>query len=246
MSRKSELAYQTENNPFSTRLREIMEECKTTQKQLADAIGKRPQTVSLYMNGQSLPDALTLREIGKYFGVSTDWLLDREGAAKSTDANITIACKYTGLSEDAVIALHEDCSQPMAILPIMQRQREILSEFIEALVERMASDFLPKAIDAIDHYEKATFEIDSAKNDDIKDILIAQQKAEEEFKEYQVAAFWCQQSVMNWLVYMATRNKDKTYEQMQSEVDSRVKKLILKNCDKQVGETNGQYSETDK
>ena len=50
---------------------------------------------------------------------------------------------------------------------------------------------------------------------------------------------------MNWLVYMATRNKDKTYEQMQSEIDSRVKKLILKNCDKQVGETNGQHSETD-
>lgn len=127
----------------------------------------------------------------------------------------------------------------------MQRQREILSEFVKALVGRMASDFLPNAIEAIDHYQKAVSEIDSAKNDDIMDILVAQQNADEEFKEYQIAAFWCQQSVMKWLVYMTTRNNDKTYEQIQSDVDDRIKELIIKNCGKEVGDSDGKRAETD-
>lgn len=138
MSRKKELAYNTENNPFSIRLRKIMEERKTTQKQLADAVGKRPQTVSLYMNGQSLPDALTLREIGEYFGVSTDWLLNREGSVKSTDANISIACKCTGLSEDSIRLLSGFQDYPED----WTSTREILEMFILDLVEVNEDDSL--------------------------------------------------------------------------------------------------------
>ena len=130
MPRKAELAYQTENNPFSRRLREIMEESKTTQKQLAYAIGKRPQTVSLYMNGQSLPDALTLCEIGEYFKVSIDWLLEREGAIRSTDGNMASACKYSGLSEDSIRLLYalQNCQQDW------KPAREILEMMILDLV----------------------------------------------------------------------------------------------------------------
>lgn len=109
MSRKSEPAYKTENNPFSKRLREIMEERHTTQKQLAEAIKMRPQTVSLYMNGQSLPDVLTLKKISDFFDVSADWLLDREGAVRTINADLAAAVRYTGLSEDACKCLHRDC-----------------------------------------------------------------------------------------------------------------------------------------
>lgn len=108
MSRKAEPAYKTENNPFSKRLREIMAERHTTQKQLAEAIKMRPQTVSLYMNGQSLPDVLTLKKIADYYDVSADWLLDREGAVMSIDADLASAAKYTGLSEDACKRLNRD------------------------------------------------------------------------------------------------------------------------------------------
>ena len=102
MSRKAEPSYKTENNPFSKKLREIMKERHTTQKQLAEVIKMRPQTVSLYMNGQSLPDVLTLKRIADFFDVSADWLLEREGSIRSTDGNMESACKYTGLHEKAI------------------------------------------------------------------------------------------------------------------------------------------------
>lgn len=111
MSRKAEPAYKTENNPFSKRLREIMEERHTTQKQLAETIKMRPQTVSLYMNGQSLPDVLTLKKIADFFDVSADWLLDREGAVKSINADLAAAVRYTNLSEDACKCLNRDGKQ---------------------------------------------------------------------------------------------------------------------------------------
>lgn len=108
MSRKAEPACKTENNPFSKRLREIMKERHTTQKQLAEAIKMRPQTVSLYMNGQSLPDVLTLKKISDFFDVSADWLLDREGAVRTVNADLAAAVRYTGLTEDACKCLNRD------------------------------------------------------------------------------------------------------------------------------------------
>lgn len=107
MARKTESAYVTEKNPFSERLREIMKVTDTKQKTLADAIGRQPQTVSLYLNGQSFPDVLTLRKICLHFDVSADWLLGRDGAVKSVKPDLAAAAKYTGLTEDACRILSE-------------------------------------------------------------------------------------------------------------------------------------------
>ena len=50
------------NDTFPTILRELMEKTGITQKDLAEVIDVRPQTLSLYRNGQSqpLPDKLVL------------------------------------------------------------------------------------------------------------------------------------------------------------------------------------------
>lgn len=48
---------------------------KTTQKELARHLGIRPQTVSLYLLGKSLPSAKNCLAIADYFGVSVDCLL---------------------------------------------------------------------------------------------------------------------------------------------------------------------------
>lgn len=63
MARKNMMTYETEKKIFPTRLREIMQENHTTQKMLGDAIGVRPQTISLYCTGQSSPDADGLTKI---------------------------------------------------------------------------------------------------------------------------------------------------------------------------------------
>jgi len=48
---------------------------KTTQKKLAQYLGIRPQTVSLYYTGETAPSAKTCLAIADYFGVSADYLL---------------------------------------------------------------------------------------------------------------------------------------------------------------------------
>jgi len=72
----------------------------TTQKALAEAVGIRAQTISLYINGETQPNIETLLKIADYFGVSTDWLLTGV-SAESIDIN-----DYTGLSEEAIKMLN--------------------------------------------------------------------------------------------------------------------------------------------
>lgn len=106
MARKAQPSYITEQGIFPQRLKALMDETKTTQKTLGAAIGMRPQTVSLYMNGQSSPDINCLYRIASYFNVSADWLIGMPGSVKVISADAEAALKYTGLTEDALSTLH--------------------------------------------------------------------------------------------------------------------------------------------
>lgn len=105
MSRKTEPVYITEQGIFPSRLRGLMEEHQTKQKDLAAAIGMRPQTVSLYIQGQSAPDINCLNKIADYFQVTSDYLLGRT-SDPSIDLDSRSVCDYTGLSPKAVNILH--------------------------------------------------------------------------------------------------------------------------------------------
>ena len=70
----------TEKEVFPTRLRELMRETGTTQKKLAETVGVRPQTISLYATGQNYPDVNGMRKIVEYFGVCSDYLLGLSNA----------------------------------------------------------------------------------------------------------------------------------------------------------------------
>ena len=68
------------NAPFAKTLRAFMESHphtgeRTTQKALADYMGIRPQAVSLYCIGESLPDSTRLMKIAEFFDVTADFLL---------------------------------------------------------------------------------------------------------------------------------------------------------------------------
>lgn len=107
MPRKKEPIYETEQYAFPSRLRELMKDTETKQKDLAKALGKKPQTVSLYTQGQSFPDVNVLYKIASYFNVSADWLIGRPDSTKTIDVDIQAVRKYTGLSEKAINRLHE-------------------------------------------------------------------------------------------------------------------------------------------
>ncbi len=65
---------------FPTMLRGLLDRhpmtgARTTLKELAEAIGIRQQTVSLYKNGETQPTPETLVKIAEFFNVSVDYLL---------------------------------------------------------------------------------------------------------------------------------------------------------------------------
>lgn len=60
---------------FAATLRALMENNGTTQKELADFVGVRPQTLSLYCTGETQPNCDKLLKIAEYFHVTADYIL---------------------------------------------------------------------------------------------------------------------------------------------------------------------------
>jgi transcriptional regulator with XRE-family HTH domain len=63
------------NSHFAATLRELMEKNGTTQKEIATAVGIRPQTLSLYCIGETQPNVDKLLKIAEFFNVTTDYLI---------------------------------------------------------------------------------------------------------------------------------------------------------------------------
>lgn len=57
------------------RLKELRIEKKMNQKELADKLGYKQNTISQWENDKRFMDTETLRTIANFFGVSTDYLL---------------------------------------------------------------------------------------------------------------------------------------------------------------------------
>ena len=80
MSKSSGTTVDKYNALFATTLRDfMMKSPKThtpvTQKELAAYLGVRPQTVSLYCTGESLPNCEQLLRIADFFGVTADYMM---------------------------------------------------------------------------------------------------------------------------------------------------------------------------
>jgi len=118
MPRKTKPSSETEKEIFPTRLRELMEQSGIKQKKLADAIGMRPQTVSLYTLGQSSPDVNTLTKICDVFNVNADYLLGRTDV-RTRDIDVQTVSNYTGLSNRAIFWLHSLPDEPTDIFNLL-------------------------------------------------------------------------------------------------------------------------------
>lgn len=70
------------NALFVRRLRSLRAQKGMSQRDLAPVLGVRPQTISLYESGETLPNVATLSKMADVFEVSGDYLMGRsEGAA---------------------------------------------------------------------------------------------------------------------------------------------------------------------
>jgi transcriptional regulator with XRE-family HTH domain len=107
---------------FATHFRDFMEHHpvtneKSTQKAIADYLGVRPQTVSCYATGESLPNCEQLLKIADFFGVTCDFMMTGRRVENKP------VREMLGLSENTVQALKlvqegywEDCP---AMLPVL-------------------------------------------------------------------------------------------------------------------------------
>ncbi len=66
------------NNELGKRIKELREYKKTTQKDLAKAIGTDQTRIAKWEKGQIEPDCDTIVKVADYFNVSTDYLLGRK------------------------------------------------------------------------------------------------------------------------------------------------------------------------
>ncbi len=99
------------NNVLVLQLRALRERCGITVKQLSEAIGVSPTTISRYETGQRQADYETLLRLREYFGVTIDCLLGKttpiEYADKSDASDTTFYEEYNELTEEQKAAVRE-------------------------------------------------------------------------------------------------------------------------------------------
>lgn len=101
--KKKEIGY---NSVFANRLRDLMEKNKTTQPQLAEAVGVSRQAVGQWQNGNTVPDILDFQKICNFFNVSADYLLGRS-ESPSNDKDLKDVADYLGVSDSAAVAIRQ-------------------------------------------------------------------------------------------------------------------------------------------
>ena len=89
---------------IGTRINGALAFRKISQKQLAQELGVRPNTVSYWCSGSRHPNYQQILEISKFLDVPTDYLFGISDSP-SQDKSIQTACSVTGLKDYAVLLL---------------------------------------------------------------------------------------------------------------------------------------------
>lgn len=146
------------DNVFATRLRDLMEQTKTTQGTLAKESGCSRQAISQYMDGSSMPNVDKLLCIADHFGVSTDYLLGREEKKNKKELQ-HIVSEYTGLSEEAIKELREciNTEYYTDLVPDYQNLwiMETIPDFKEVLNQIIESGCMRKVVGLISDYYRS-------------------------------------------------------------------------------------------
>lgn len=154
---------------FSERLSELMKERGLKQQDLANVLEVKRQTVSLYMSGQSMPDAEQLKNIAVFFNVSADWLLGLS-EVRVLETDMREICTYTGLSEVAAKNLHKATNY--------NESPQIINIFFQNLLESSALYHLRD-----DGMRSALFGIQADKSGGVAPECETQEELQQYFRE---------------------------------------------------------------
>lgn len=134
---------------FAKRLRELMTDHKTTQKELADIVGTTRQAISQYADGSVQPNIEKLYKIASYFGVSSDWLIGKNDI-KSPDTDSIGINEITRLSDGAIEVLksygNDYKKNPVSIINFLLEQEV---QYPEPYPYVYTDDFTTEELDEI-------------------------------------------------------------------------------------------------
>lgn len=82
------------------KLRNLIDERDTTQKQLAKELNIAASTLGGYVQGYSEPDFDTLKRLAAYFDVSTDYLLDFRSGKVDTAQKLELMRIFQAISDE--------------------------------------------------------------------------------------------------------------------------------------------------
>lgn len=85
---------------FFERLQALMDSKQLTQKQLADELSIRQNTISDWKNKGNLPQGETAIKIANYFDISLDYLLTGNLKNELPDEDIALIVRYHNLSQE--------------------------------------------------------------------------------------------------------------------------------------------------
>lgn len=77
---------------FPTRFRELMRLNKVSQTVMGELCGVQRQSISLWCNGDTRPDIISLGKIAEYFNVSTDYLLGLTDCRNPNNPQLVARC----------------------------------------------------------------------------------------------------------------------------------------------------------
>lgn len=121
-------------NIFAKRLGELIKEHNLVHENIAQAIDVTRQGVGKWVNGESVPDVLTVAKLAKFFGVSVDYLAGTSDI-KTTNVDLKGVCEYTGLTEESIENILTNLSErgePEEFREDMQRVNHILNELLSS------------------------------------------------------------------------------------------------------------------
>lgn len=160
------------DSKFIKRFKELCgehENCTSVSRKLADNnIFVTRQTITNWLEGKTTPDHATAIQLAQYFGVSLNWLLGISDIRTPTAA-LEDVCRYTGLTLEAVEALHKyDADHTNKIYGKLEKgaQLRILSQLIEAKVIQRLADHIAE----LEQNSKKLLSIDSLNDTTYHDI----------------------------------------------------------------------------
>lgn len=114
------------------RIKDLRKELRLTQKEFAERIGMKPNTIATYELGRAIPSAPAINNICKEFNVNEAWLRTGEGAmfAKHPSSTLDLLAAERGLSNNERALIE-------TILEMDQHSRKAVLRFMTDFADRV-------------------------------------------------------------------------------------------------------------